>query len=155
MGPSLAEILPRNLRPDCVQVPSKSARKTNSKTNQQASRFVRTPTQKFPARSTAFKYPVNQPGRPILRPAIMQAISLVVGQVWPEIDRLQDEHRRWVLGPSLAENRPNTDPHISGQTAISYLLNQSGRPVLRPASRQTISWVVGPSLAGDRPKAAP
>ena len=87
MGPSLAEILPRNPRPDCLQVPSKSARKANSKTNQQASRFVRTPTQKFPARSTAFLYPVNHPGRPILRPAIRQAISLVVG-------------------PSLARNRP-------------------------------------------------
>ncbi len=35
---------------------------------------------------------------------------------------LQDEPRRsrGVLGPSLAENRPETDPQISGQTAFRY-----------------------------------
>ncbi len=35
---------------------------------------------------------------------------------------LQDEPRRsgGALGPSLAENRPNADPEISGQTAFRY-----------------------------------
>ncbi len=57
------------------------------------------------------------------------------------------------LGPSLAEDLPNADPEISGQTAFSCPVNQPGRPILRPPSRQAISWVVGPSLAGNRPTA--
>ena len=34
------------------------------------------------------------------------------GQVWQKIDRLQDEPRRWVLGPSLTENPSQLAGHF-------------------------------------------
>ena len=107
---------PINSRPDCLQLPSKSARQTNSirPASQQAFSLVVGPSL-AENRATAhesrrwvlgpsltenlqnadpsipgqivFNYRVNKPGRPILNPASRQAIS-------------------WVVGPRLAGNRP-------------------------------------------------
>ena len=75
---------------------------------------------------TASSYPVNQPGKPMLRPAGRLPFRRLWGRVWPEINRLQDECCRRVWDKAyvrtyVAENLPNTDPEISGQIAFSYV----------------------------------
>ena len=58
-----AERRPRNFRPDCLQLPSKSARQTNYKTTQQAGHFVGRGA-KFGRKSTDCKTsPVHRWGR--------------------------------------------------------------------------------------------
>ena len=99
----------------------------------------------------AFRYPVNEPGRPILRPTIRQAVP-------------------WVVGPSLAGNRPTARraPSMGFGTKSTrkstehraknsrpdclQLPSKSARQTnsIRPASQQACSLVVGPSLAENR-----
>jgi hypothetical protein len=64
-------------------------------------------------------------------PKPLQNPSKMVGAAppnWPQADQLQDEPRRsrGVLGPSLAEHRPKTDPTNSGQTASNEPLRYIG-----------------------------
>ncbi len=63
---------------------------------------------------------------------------------------LQDEPRRsrGVLGPSVAENRPNTDPNIFGQTAFRY-------PISRARLGESLIAGRGQPDQGDLPKARP